>query len=177
MLKINNYGKLKKSSKIEQSYLYTANKIFDISKSKKINVVGISSSFTDKKSVDIICRNICKRICKKEIKTCLISANIDLSSNKCSLDETLDGNLKIIKSQNISSENLEKLISEEKSSSFVVINLAPVNIFAQALEHAKICKNIILVEKYCYSKYKDFENTIDILKLNGVDILGIIAHV
>lgn len=177
MLSVNSYGKLKKYNKINQSYLYISNAILEILNSREIKVIGLTSSFTDKKSKDIICENICKRMCKKDIQICLIDSYIDINNKNYTLNESKSESLKIIKTKNINVNKLEELINKESNNSLVTINLPPINIFAEALEYAKICKNIILIEKYCHSKYSDFENTLDILNQNNISVLGIIPYV
>ena len=177
MLSVNSYGKLKKYNKINQSYLYISNAILDTLKNREVKVIGITSSFIDKKSKDIICENICKRICKKDIQICLIDSYIDINNKNYTLNESRSESLKIIKTQNIKVNKLEELIGKESNNSLVIINLPPINIFAEALEYAKICKNIILIEKYFHSKYSDFENTLDILNQNNISVLGIIPYV
>lgn len=177
MLSVNNYSKLRRQSKLNQSYLYISNSILDILKDKEIKVIGITSSFVDKKSKSIICENICKNICDKGYKVCLITAYVDINSKNYNLHEIVEKNIKIIRTQNINKNKLEELINKEKEDYIVIADLSPVNIFAQSLEYAKICKNILLLEKYCYSKYSDFENTLDILKQSNINVLGIITHV
>jgi hypothetical protein len=177
MLSANNYGKLKKYNNLYQSYLYISNAILDILKGREIKVIGMTSSFTDKKGKDIICENICKNICKKGNKICLITTGIDINNKNYGLDEAADSDFKKIKTQNISANKLEELINKEKNNALVLISLPPVNIFAEALEYAKVCKNILLVEKYCHSKYNEFENAIDILKQSNISALGIIGCV
>ncbi|MDR1628419.1 MAG: hypothetical protein LBR79_06580 [Oscillospiraceae bacterium] len=177
MLSVNNYGKLRKYNRLCQSYLYVSNAILDISANREINVIGMASSFTDKKGKDTICENVCENICKQGNKICLITADIDINDKNYDLNETAGDGFKKIKTQNISVNKLKELVEKEKNNDLVIINLPPVNIFAQALEYAKICKNILLIEKYCHSKYDEFENTIDILKQNNIAVLGIITYV
>lgn len=177
MLSVNNYSKLRRQSKLNQSYLYISNSILDILKDKEIKVIGITSSFVDKKSKSIICENICKNICDKGYKVCLITAYVDINSKNYNLHEIVEKNIKIIRTQNISENKLQELINKEEEDSVVVVDISPINIFAQALEYAKVCKSVILVEKYCHSRYDEFENTLDILKQNNINALGIITHV
>lgn len=177
MLSINSYGKLKKFNKINQSYLYISNAILDTLNRREISVIGITSSFMDKKSKDIICENISSCICKKDRQVCLINSYIDINNKNYILNESKIENLKIIKTQNINVNKLEELIDKESNNYLVMVSLPPINIFAEALEYAKICKNIILIEKYCHSKYSDFENTLYILNQNNISVLGIIPHV
>lgn len=177
MLGVNNYSKLRRQNKLDQSYLYISNSMMDILKDREIKVIGLTSSFTDKKSKDIICENICKHICNRGSKVCLITAYVDINNKNYTFHEAVDNNLKIIRTQNISESKLEELIDKEKDHSAVIINISPINIFAQALGYAKICKNVLLLEKYCHSRYDEFENTLDILKQNNINALGIITHV
>ena len=177
MLSVNNYSKLRRQSKLNQSYLYISNSILDILKDKEIKVIGITSSFVDKRTKGIICENICKNICGKGDKVCLITAYVDINNKNYNLHEIVENNIKIIRTQNISENKLQELIDKEKEDSVVVVDLSPINIFAEALEYAKVCKNVILVEKYCHSRYDEFENTLDILKQSNINTLGIITHV
>ena len=177
MLGINNKNHSKKRVKLAQSYLYVSNAVISILESKKIKVIGITSSLECEKANSIICENICKNICDKENKVCLIFADLNTDGKDSKIDESINGNLKTIKAVNINKSELEGLIEREKDEFAVVVSFPSPNVFAEALEYAKVCKNVLLVEKYCYSKYGDFENTLDILKQNGISPLGIIAYV
>lgn len=65
--------------------------------------------------------------------------------------------------------------AKEEEINVQIVKLQSINHYAEALENARDCDAIILVERYFDSTYKDIDKAIDLLKSIEVDILGVIG--
>lgn len=52
----------------------------------------------------------------------------------------------------------------------------PVNMYADVLDELQNYDGVLLVEKYRYTKYKDFEKTLELLKSYNILIIGVITY-
>ncbi len=143
----------------EENFKYLANNIIDISKneSKKIFCFTSSLSISNKKINDLyinVTQNIYKIILNKGIKIKIIDNSIS-------------------KFDNIKLKEILKLDLESYDMIFVCIS----NVLqsSESFECAKICKNIILVEKYMYSYYKNYEKILFYLKNFNIIPRGVIT--
>lgn len=65
--------------------------------------------------------------------------------------------------------------AKEEEINVQIFKLQSVNHYAEALENARDCDAIVLVERYLDSTYKDFDRAIYLLKSIEVDILGVVS--
>lgn len=143
----------------EENFKYLANNIIDISRNESKKVFGFTSSLSinNKKINDLyinIPKNIYEIILNKGIKIKLID-NSMLELDNIKLKENLDFDI-----------NNYDLI-------FVCISNILQN--SESFECAKVCKNIILVEKYMYSYYKNYEKILFYLGQFNIIPRGVIT--
>lgn len=170
-----NYS-IDKKAKSKQAIMYASNAIIDLLSRIDKNIIAVSSSIKDKEYRLHIMRNIASEIEGLGKKTALI--NIDFS-NKTVEEDEIDskGNLYKRTVVNPSVKEFNLLVDELKNKyDVVIVNVPPIRVFSNALQYAKICENIILIEKYLYTRYNEFEETLDLLKQNYVNVLGIITY-
>ena len=170
-----NYS-IDKNAKSKQAIMYASNAIIDLLSRIDKNIIAVSSSIKDKESrLHIMC-NIASEIAGLDKKTALI--NIDFSNETVEEDEIASkGNLYKRTVANPSVKEFNLLVDELKNKyDVVIVNVPPIRVFSNALQYTKICENVILIEKYLYTKYKEFEETLDFLKQNYVNVLGIITY-
>lgn len=171
-----NNKSIDRNTKQLQSVMYAANRIVNLTDENNINVLSISSSIKDKNTETNIISDIVSQIIKLDKKVAFIDISFSGEETK---ESNIDSSDSLYKKTIVNPETkkLSLLIDELKNKyDIVIVNIPPVRIFANALQYAKICGNIILIERYLYSKHKNFQETLDLLKQNNVDIKGIITY-
>lgn len=159
---------LKRSCK--ESIKYIANSLVRLSQDGNGNVIGVSSSRICKGSKESICKKICKEIQDKGINLMFINIDGEKSEKK-------DDNLKNIDANDILAKELEKLLNEQREKNdMVIVNIPSVAFVADGVEYSRICGRVVLLEKYMYSTYKDYEESLIRLKSHGVRIDGVVAY-
>ena len=177
MFSLKNEYAIDNHQSIKQSYIYISNAIDDIFKNNSFNLLAFISSMPVKKEKIYICRNICRYMSNKRKSVLFINADItpDLKPQK---DDTKnkDG-YKEISCVNLDVKEFEQLVREsEQKNDIVIVNLPPVAVMADSLRYAVSCGNAVLLERYLYSKYMDYENTVLMLKQAGVNICGVVTY-
>ncbi len=168
----NNSYKLDRNQKLLQSYKYVANSIIEIKNTNSYNVIGISSSLNYKESKYIAVKNVYNQLIDKGLDALLINAELEPESNSL-----VNKKGKIWEFKNLNVNDMKNIILEEKEKrDLILINIPPILIMADALEYSKLCDSIILLERYSYSKYRDYENTIAQLNDNNINISGVITY-
>ena len=163
---------LKKNMKesFKESVKYIANSLIELSKNDSGNVIGISSSRAEMVSRGKICENICCEISNKVENTAFInigSGEPGKTNNK----------LKEICKKDMPISELQEIINKEKKDrDIVIVNIPSIVYTADGVEYAKLCDRVVLLEKYMYSTYKDYEEALIRLKAHGVKIDGVIAY-
>ena len=77
---------------------------------------------------------------------------------------------------NISLEKFKEMILENlEKYDIILVSLPSVILSADALDYAKVCKEIIIAEKYTECYYSDYENTLETLKMAKVKASGVIT--
>lgn len=175
------FNKRAKYIALAQSYLYVANFLYDLSRKSEKHIYAFTSSIVQDDEKYIICKNICNKICGNNIKVLFVNATIDLSTKqKFEFNKSVKDNDNLFDQINIyNSEKfkLQEIIEKNfKNYDMILVNIPNIIYMADALEYAKICKNIILIEKHGKSNYSDFENVLSISHQNGLNIDGIITY-
>lgn len=173
---IKNSKSIARSTKQLQSVMYAANRIVNLIDENNISVLSISSSINDKNTETYIINDIISQITKLDKKVAFIDISFSKEGTKESNVNSSDSLYKKT-TANPETKELNLLIDELKNKyDIVILNVPPINIFANALKYAKICGNVILIERYLYSKHKGFQETLDLLKQNNIDLKGIITY-
>ncbi len=138
-----------------ESIKYISNSIIKISQDGNGNVIGLSSSRPEKQYKLLFCKEIEEKIKEKNLKV-----------------KFLD-----FENKNDKIDCVKSFINKEKENNDIVfVNIPSVSFFADSVEYAKLCDRVILLEKYMYSTYKDYEESIIRLKSFGVRLEGVIAY-
>lgn len=157
-------------TKEKESMKYVSNAVYNMVSDNKI--IAVSSTLLNTKSIYEISEDIIKEISKHSNKKILL-INCGLETNKESKTDEELFNIKHF--PNLDVNEIKGALKENKDLySKIFINIPSVNTYSDALEIAKECGNIILIEKYSYSKYKNFEETIMNLKENNIKISAVV---
>lgn len=63
---------------------------------------------------------------------------------------------------------------KEKNVDIKIRKLQPISYYADALEEARSCDAIVLVERYLYTTYRGMDRTIELLDYAKIPLLGVI---
>lgn len=162
------FNKQRYDNQIEQSAKYFAR--FLIKKStNKSNIVGLSSSYDNKKIKFIICKKICEEIINYNKSVLLFDADYMLENTENFDTRSLSSSVfdDIIKNEIIDSSTTHDL---------VILNVPCVPTNVISLDYLSVCNKIFLIERYMYTKYSEFNSTIEKMKLSGLDVSGIISY-
>lgn len=148
--------KLQKETEFIESIRYIANRLIRLAQGGNGNVIGISSSRYYGEERKAICEFLNKEITKKNVNSKLIDVE--------------NGNIK-------TPQKLEHLLTEEKEKNdIIIVNIPPIPYIADSVEYAKRCDMTLLLEKYMYSTYKDYEEAIIRLKSYGIKLEGVLTY-
>lgn len=172
MLFGSNYS-ISKVQKHNQSILYAANYINNIMSNTGHKIFAISSTLKNMDTRKIIINQISKGMINTynyKVLNCFCndknSSEIEYI-NENSIDSVV----------NVGFKNLENVLKENHDKyDIIFVMLEPVNVFADALGCAKLCDSIIMIERYLYSKYNEFEKSLVYLKDNDINIDGVITY-
>ncbi len=151
----------------KESYKNIANNLICALKEEKKSVFAfVSSSCNLSEIVGMIGQEA-----SKKVKTLVVNVCFD-GEAKNSLD------LKDVKIVNASglAENFENDLLKYKSEfDLILVSLNSILTKAEALEYAKVCKEIIIVEKCTECYYADYENMLAGFKTAGINPRGVIT--
>lgn len=157
---------------LNESLKYIANSFVRFSQDGEGNVIGVTSSLDCSVSKLDICGKICSKITNKGLSSFLIDVNRRSSENIYKEQEFKS----VICKDNILVNELVEIINDVKTKNdIVLVNIPCIIISADAVEYARVCDRITLVEKYMYSKYKDFEDGLEKLKSNQIKVDGVVT--
>ena len=165
----------KKNAEIDESYKYTANALSDIITQKSKKIFAITSSCT-REFYRLVAENIFKKVVIENTRSLLIDVRIDNDRQEFVGSVVQSGDKDKISLVNVSKKTFRKIICDNEANyNTILAVIPPVILKADALEYAKVCKNVILIEKYMYSHYEDYENSLLQLKNTGINVEGVIA--
>lgn len=168
---------LKKRSKIiqKESYKYLANKIIRVYEKNNENLFGFTSSNNDFDFSNKILKRLVHNLSEKGLKVLFIESKIDNTDIHDVLFTNISEYQKFIKTINLKPIEFKKIINENKELyDIVIVSIPSTLIWADSLEYAKICENMILIEKYEYSYYSDYENLLLNFKEYDLKPIGVI---
>lgn len=166
--------KISKSQKQKQSILYAAGYIHNIISDTDNKVFAVSSTLDNFNMRKFIITQISKNMSETyscKVLNCFCSLENGSKPeyiNKNSVDSVINVNLK----------NLSNVLDENRDKYDVIfVLLEPVNIFAQSLNCARLCDSAIMIERYLYSKYKEFEKSLMYFAENNINVSGVITYI
>ena len=165
---------LSREEKLQQEPLYLARNVLECAQNDHLKIFAITTSTKQKDLKEDACYKLANALYQEGKKVLLIKAAVSQDDqandfNHASFDYIYKANLK--------SEELSQLLTKSRENyDLIFVDIAPVNMYAQSLEYAKLCESLILVERYAFSKYKYFERTLTILKGNNIPVCGVISY-
>lgn len=167
--------RLNKKDTQTQAVSYCAHNLLDVAEQKQYKVFAVSTSTQFKQYKEEMCRQTAAFLCQNGHKVTII--RLDWKEDANSKTEIQRDAYTDICACNLSTEAfVELLLKERESADLVLVDMPPVALLSQALEYAKQCDTVLLVEKYAYSKYKEFEKTLCILKEHGLQVCGVVSY-
>ena len=162
------FNKQQCDKQIEQSAKYFARFLIKNSM-KKNNIIGLSSSYDNKKLKFAICKKICDEIINYGKNVLLFDSDYMLESTENFDTRSLSSSVfdDIIKNEIIDSSTIYDL---------VILNVPCIPANVISLDYLSICNKIFLIERYMYTKYSDFDITIEKMKMSGLEISGIVSY-
>lgn len=159
-----------------ETYRYIANYLInDISKTND-NIFTFTSSNTKAGFLDRIIENLANILEEKKLKILVVNSSLKENTDFLIGKRNKDDNISVIKMINATSKRFKDEILENKDAYDIVLVSIPCVISkADALEYAKIFKNLILIEKYTECYYNTYESIISILKTNNIQAKGVIT--
>ena len=159
-----------------ETYKYIANYLIeDISKTGD-NIFTFTSSNGKSGFLNRVIENLSHVLEEKKLKVLVVQT--ELKDNRDSLigERSEDNNISVVKMVNATKKRFNDEVLENKDSFDIILISIPCIAFkADALEYAKIFKNLILVEKYTQCYYSTYENILNILKVNNIEAKGVIT--
>ena len=160
--------KLNKKQKLEQSYIYVANTIYNVMNDKGSKIVCFTSSLSNKLDKYLILKNVHGKMLNNGKNVLFIN------TDECVKDNS---DVNFMNINDCSKKILQDVLNDNKDKyDMIMVNAAPVRLFANAVEYAKLCDSTIIMERYLYSRYSDYESTILKLNQNNVKISGVVTY-
>ena len=159
---------LKRKSSTERSIKYIARYFVNLSKSGS-KFIGITSSGNNKELQFFLCRKICKEILYFNSSVALVDAD------RNTLPE--NSNFKIISTNTdkVDNEVIMKILELKNKYDIVLFNVSSVLSNISSLDYLKTCDKVFSAERCMYTYYSDFENTLNKLKNNNMELSGILT--
>ena len=153
---------------IEQSAKYFARLLIKNSGNKN-NIIGLSSSYDNKKLKFTICKKICDEIIN-------YNKNILLFDADYMLENTENFDTRSLSSSVFDDIMKNEIIDNAVTHDLVIINVPCIPTNVISLDYLSICNKIFLIERYMYTKFNEFNNTLERMKMNGLSVSGIISY-
>ena len=171
-----NMTKSRRSFRKKESYKYLANRILSICEKEKIKILGLTSTNNKCDFQNQVLENLYEVFLEKDIKVLVVHAVISAEGDMGENVESANNRCKITTLNNFTAKQLSLLLKENASDyDLILVSVPCVLVWSEALEYAKVCKNLILVEKYMYSYYKDYKNLLYELENSEVIPRGVVA--
>lgn len=176
MFKGDVYYNLNKKEKLAQSIKYISNYLVNLARDDVGNVIGITSSLPYKNSKLEICKGICNSVKDTDHKLAFIDVDLGSGKNQKDSDYGTD-NFKKIYLSKYNIDDFSKLIKENKQNyNIIIVNIPPISVMAESIQYAKVCGRVVLLERYMYTTYREYEETLIKLKTQGVKIDGVVTY-
>lgn len=151
----------------QDSYKLTVHSLIDQAKKQGIKLLGVSTSMQVKNEKERNLATMADMLCAKGVRLALV--NKDPHSN---LDAFCAG----AKYEYIPLFAQANLAELKNSYDLVLVNLAPIGLFADAMLQAKECDALLLAEKYSKTRHSQFDRLLGEIKDNKLNLLGVIAN-
>lgn len=162
------FSKQNYEQKIEQSAKYFARFLIK-SVEKKSNIIGFSSSYDNKRIKFVICKKICEEILN-------YNKSVSLFDSDYMLEDTENFETKSLSSSVFDDIIKNEIIDSSRTSDIIILNVPCLSNNVVSLDYLSICSKIFLVERYMYTKYSEFNSTLEKIKFNNLNVSGIISY-
>ena len=171
-------GKMTKQEKQKQSFLFASNALADKIKESGKKVFFVGSTLSNEPLKEKIFRKLLSNIAKTASKKILfITTCEDAVSSKETNKSSSSPRYKEYALQNFTRDRLKSTLNKKSAEyDLVFVDLPSINVFSNALECAKLCDGAILLEKYSYITYKEFEQILYHLKECAIPVVGVITY-
>ena len=177
-LKMSKNIRLNSRMQSKESFAYTANSIVEIAQQTGKKIFAFSSSHICE-GQDAIILEIAKYISENIEKIFLLNVSIteDLKPKAIDFIKSDIEKLDIAYASNLSTTQFVDALTDMKDKyEMIFVSIDPLNIFAQALQYAKFCEGIFLLEKKHYTKYSEYEKTLSLLQQHDITSDGVIIY-
>lgn len=169
------YFNVSKEEKQKQSILYATAHMCNILNTTNNKIFGVTSTLDNIETKKFIIQEISKSMSKMhnlKVLNCICNVG---SEKDLGIEYMQDNSIDMV--VNVNFTNINDILKEnEYKYDVIFVILDPVNLFANALSCAKFCDSVIMVERYLYSKYNDYEKSLLYLKDNNIEVSGVITY-
>ena len=160
----------------EECYKHIVNNLISCLKEEKIKTIGfVSSNLKESFLVDIV-ENLAAAASQKRINTFVMNACFDSNCASSLSEKSKLKGIKFIEVRNALSQEFEKeLLKHKDSCDLVLVAINSITTKSEALEFAKVCKEIIIVEKCTKCYYSNYENMLLNFKTANIKPRGVIT--
>ncbi len=158
----------KTKNSVEQSLGFISFFLLKNCKNEK-NLIGLTGSYDNKKMKFSLCYKICEQISQTK-KVALL--DLDYSDE---LTNSKNFSIKHCESD-ISKIEFKKILDDFCDRDFVIMNAPCVLNNSKSLFYLEMCDKVFMVERYMYTRYCDYEKSVYLLKMGGVDVSGVISY-
>lgn len=159
---------LKRKNNAEQSIKYIARYFINLSRSGS-KLIGITSSCNNKELQFFLCRKVCKEILYFNGSVVLIDTDKNI------LPRNSVFKIISINADKVDNEISTQILDTKTKYDLVLLNASSVLSNIASLDYLKACDKVFSAERYTYTYYSDFENTLNKLKINNLKLSGILT--
>lgn len=167
---------LQKDIRKKESYKYLANKIISICEKEKIKILGVTSTNYSCGIQGRVLEKLHDIFLEKNLKVLVINSLISCKKSTDKSPSICSKNKNIITLENYTAKKLNEFLQDNLNDyDIILVSIPSPLLWSEALEYSKVCKNVILIERYMYSLYKDYENLLFEFKNSDVSIKGVVT--
>lgn len=158
----------------QQAFQYVVNRLLEFIDRDHKKIFAFSTSNSYKAQKDNITKALAELSQQKGKRVLYVQCD-QLSSGTDSIMLNTEQGVDVLQEPTV--ETLKLFLHENRSLyDMIILNLSPILYAAQASEYAKLSDGVFLLERYVYSQYSNYENTLLALKQQSISILGVIPY-
>lgn len=170
--------RLSKRQKLEESFKYIATCLSSFTQTGKTTIIGITSTLPYKTSKSIISRELALYVSKMGNSVTYVDIDTPKKSYKKAIirGENSFENFKELKAINQNFTQVWDTLQQQKEPNIIIINIPPLPLISQSIPYLKICDKVVLLERYLYTKYADYEDALIKLNTHRINLLGVVTY-
>jgi hypothetical protein len=169
---------MNKINKNKEQLLFCVHRIIDAKKKYNQKYFAIAPSCPDENYMNSLCEKLGSAFYTQNQKVLIadIKCEGDRIDENSAADICKGEYFDSVKLDYIKAEAFDAFLTEQAENyDIILVKLPPIQIFAQALEYAKVCRKVFLTVRYLYSTHKDIDRIMALSQNNQIDICGAIA--